>query len=320
MKLSIIQIEVSFFQTSNQRGSTNSSYFKNYFLLLLLLFSTHFGIAQHTEHFRPDARPDEIELRTLLFQTDPTKEPVERTVQVIDGYVIVEGDIILGLEKDLFGPSRGAVITNSGTNRWPNGTIPYEIEAGYPDVNMINYAINHLINNSNICMVPHTNEANYVKFINAQGCSSNVGMVGGEQTINLSPNCGISSTVHEVLHAAGFWHEQSRADRNTYVTINVANILPANAFNFDQYNDGMDIGAYDYGSIMHYGPDAFSSNGMATITINIPPGTASSNIGQRVGLSAGDVSAINMLYPNDAGCGTINVPANLTIRSLGTCL
>ena len=287
-------------------------------LTLFLVASSTLADAQHTEHFRPDADPDDIQLRTLLVQTDPNKAPVERTVQIIDGHVIIEGDIVLGLEKDLFGPGRGAVITDFGNNRWPNGTIPYEIEAGYPDVNMIHYAINHLINNTNICLVPRTNEVNYVKFVLAQGCSSNVGMVGGEQTIDLAQNCGIGATIHEIMHAAGFWHEQSRADRNTYVTINLANITPANAFNFNQYMNGIDVGVYDYSSIMHYGPYAFSSNGMTTIDIKMPPGNASTNIGQRTGVSAGDIAAINSIYPTDAGCGTINVPANLTVRSLGT--
>ncbi|KAG7275704.1 hypothetical protein CRUP_011331 [Coryphaenoides rupestris] len=57
-------------------------------------------------------------------------------------------------------------------------------------------------------------------------CWSYLGVRGGRQTISLqTPHCmrtGVTS--HELMHALGFVHEQSRADRDNYVTIMWPNI------------------------------------------------------------------------------------------------
>ena len=52
-------------------------------------------------------------------------------------------------------------------------------------------------------------------------------MIGGRQDISIAPGCTSLIPVHEIFHALGRWHEQSRPDRDNFITINLNNVSPS---------------------------------------------------------------------------------------------
>lgn len=72
------------------------------------------------------------------------------------------------------------------------------------------------------------NEEDYIRIdSNNTGCWSYVGRIGGAQAVNLQkPGCVYykGTVIHELSHAIGFWHEQTREDRDDWVDINYPNI------------------------------------------------------------------------------------------------
>lgn len=135
----------------------------------------------------------------------------------------------------------------------------------------------------------------------SSGCYSMVGRQGGRQELNLqlyNPGEGCfreGTIIHEFIHAIGFYHMQSAPDRDDYVQIVWENIQAGTENNFAKHDDTrvthFDV-KYDYDSVMHYGPTAFSVNGEKTIVALDP----SAEIGQRYGMSSNDILRIRQMY------------------------
>ena len=146
-------------------------------------------------------------------------------------------------------------------------------------------------------MIERLNEADYVAVFkgNPGRCWSSVGRQGGRQQLSLGQGCAdVGTVVHEFMHAIGFWHEQSRSDRDDYVTIHWENIRKGMEHNFNKCRNCKTQGsAYDTTSVMHYHSTAFSKNGQRTIT---KKGNHNAQLGQYNGLSTLDKTEINALY------------------------
>ncbi|XP_031151359.1 meprin A, alpha (PABA peptide hydrolase), tandem duplicate 1 isoform X2 [Sander lucioperca] len=146
---------------------------------------------------------------------------------------------------------------------------------------------------------PYEGEKTYIKFEKRGGCFSSVGDQQNGQILSLGSGCDHKAVIeHELLHALGFYHEQSRTDRDDYVDIWLDEVTPGLQHNFNKYNDDYITDqntAYDYESVMHYRPFSFNKNeSIPTITTKIPE--FYNIIGQYLDFSKMDVLRLNRMY------------------------
>ena len=219
--------------------------------------------------------------------------------------------------------------------KWDDGVVPFEAHCSLEnnELALFAQAMKHIEDKTNIRFVPYNSNMhqNYIILsdIEARSANSSVGKmkVPGWQRVNLDCDggwqpwkCkyGMGTAVHELMHALGWYHTQSRPDRNSYVFILDENIEEGKEHNFDVATDDdvhekvQKCRPYNYGSIMHYSEKAFSKNGGKTIT------TWDSGkqgvIGNRDGLNAQDIEEINSYYFGSKKCTVSKIPVSDTTK------
>ena len=245
---------------------------------------------------------------------------------LIGDKAVIEGDIVVGTHEHVQmygvqdlrvapaptndGDGMTANAAWSGNTTWPNSTVPYVISgASQGDQNAIFAGMALISNSTDVQFVQRTNQADYIEVIKSDGCWSHVGRRGGRQELSIGNGCAYARTVaHEFMHAIGFFHEQSRSDRDNYVQINWQNIPTERQHNFDKHGAvTSSIGSYDPYSIMHYGYTAFSSNGQPTI-VSLIPGVPSSALGSSNVPTSQDIAAVQAIYGNTTPPPSANGP------------
>ncbi|XP_078370023.1 zinc metalloproteinase nas-15-like [Oculina patagonica] len=230
---------------------------------------------------------------------DHDENDVNKDLNLFDGDIKLTGEqrLALALGLDVDNPFGRA--SHRG-RQWPGGVMVFAIHPTLMRSRRARRAIKQGMaewtRKTCIRFRKRRREAAFAYFVPGRGCSSFVGRSGRRQDITLAPGCWTRGiTAHEIGHALGFWHEQSRPDRDRYVKIVWDNIQPRAKHNFRKFGRNVidTLGTpYDYGSVMHYGPRDFGIRRRITIV----PKRRGARIGQRRGISTLDARQMNLRY------------------------
>lgn len=252
----------------------------------------------------PHAPPQQPDARDFTSPTDNVAAEKSRWVrangyvefEMKEGYAVGFGDVLLG--KPIEPTKTGYAPVNDAPNAWPSNIIAYYFREELPNRQAVIQAITYFNQNTPVEFVENSQAEDALVFERArEHCYSYLGRIGGHQPIRLSPKCGLNEILHELMHALGFIHEQSRTDRDDFIAINWSNILPEFHNQFFLAPDALMqplVGTeFDYRSIMLYRPDAFA--------IDAKRGTMQSRTRELInpsqsGLSTRDLARVRALF------------------------
>jgi hypothetical protein len=233
--------------------------------------------------------------------------------KIIDSLAVAQTDMILGKVDDKNGELDLSTISEarvepSPTKLWDSPVIPILISPDLTNSQRVLDAIDSF------------NQQTVIRFVlledieqagekppkgwlvfqpNNEMCASFLGFQGGPQPIFINDECSAQGVRHEIMHALGFPHEQSRMDRDKFVDILWDNVDPSKYDQFALVPDALvhkftgSVFNFNYQSIMLYPATAFSKDGQS---ITMQSKTSSKIAPIEEGLSTIDAERVNFLY------------------------
>ncbi|XP_040889612.1 low choriolytic enzyme-like [Toxotes jaculatrix] len=264
-------------------------------VLTLLLCSVHSFTLQASSERSDEssgntAEDDDLSVSTLLEKANANLG------KNLDEPLVMYGDIAVatGLQNADPCTARGCLWPKS-----PDGNVyvPYRISSQYSqrERDTIIRGLQSFARSTCIRFTPLNRQRDFVDIHSRSGCYSYVGRRGNGQILSLNrQGCVYESTIqHELLHALGFDHEQTRSDRDEHVRILLQNVIPGEEHNFMKIQTNNLGTPYDYNSVMHYSRFAFSKNCQPTI---VPIPDENVPIGRATQMSPNDILRVNLLY------------------------
>ncbi|VDL76979.1 unnamed protein product [Nippostrongylus brasiliensis] len=228
------------------------------------------------------AVPDsQVEATNAIIETSNLEDPGIPEINQKEGVAeyLFNGDIILS-EEQLAAMEKETSATDAsarkkrqvaiGAGKWTNNKVYFSFDPSISDKFKALTRLAHKKISAQTCIdfVEDATAANRILVFAGYGCYSALGMNGGVQELSLGSWCGdIGLIAHEFLHALGIHHMHNRSDRDDYLTVDLTNVEPDYVGQFSKVTaaETVNYTPYDYGSVMHYAANVFTTKGNALI-------------------------------------------------------
>merc|ERR1711970_32813 len=165
-------------------------------------------------------------------------------------------------------------VTGNSFQKWPNNEVPYQFDSSFTSTDRLAFieATKHISAVTCISFV-HKFASKYLRvrrdcscggscfsgaYVEGLGAGSPRNMAVGSPCLDPNNQNSVGLLIHEILHALGIGHTQTRPDRNSYISVNYQNIQGGSS-QFQLCSSCNTYGIpYDCLSIMHYRAWAFA--------------------------------------------------------------